>query len=57
MLCTVKGFLILKDCYVYINVSELLMVNGLVIKKTITYLHFNSINVQRWHNISHKHVV
>ena len=33
------------------------MVTGLVVKKTITCQHFNSINVQRWHNISHKHVV
>ena len=31
------------------------MVTGLVVKKTITYQHFK-INLQRWHNISHKHV-
>ena len=33
------------------------MVTGLVVKKAITYKHFNSINVLRWHNISHKHVM
>ena len=47
----------IKDCYVYLDVSELLMVTGLVVKKTITCQHFNSINLQMWHNISHKHVV
>ena len=49
--------LLLKDCYVYINVSELIMVTGLVVKKSITYQHFNSRNVQGWHNIPHKHVI